>query len=57
MTIEMKKALIKRSADAMEKLGIGSLLVGLFKGVHAGIIVGVICIGVSYWLTSWEVRI
>ena len=47
MTFNQKKALLKRSADTLEKLAVGSLLVGLFKDAHAGIFIGLVCIGVS----------
>ena len=32
----MKKAILKRTADALEKLAIGSMLVGLFQGRQIG---------------------
>ena len=53
----MKKAILKRTADALEKLAIGSMLVGLFRGINAGIWIGVCCMAVSYILTALEARI
>lgn len=53
----MKKAILKRTADAMEKLAIGSMLVGLFQGQQAGIWIGLGCIAFSYILTVWEAKL
>ena len=39
----MKKSLIKRTADALEKLAVGSILVGLFQDKENGIWFGVFC--------------
>ena len=57
MDADQKKALIKRSADTLEKLAVGSLLVGLFKDVPAGLLVGLGCMIASYVLTAWEVKL
>lgn len=53
----MKKAILKRTADALEKLAIGSMLVGLFQGVNIGIWLGLGCMAVSYILTALEARV
>lgn len=53
----MKKAILKRTADALEKLAIGSMLVGLFQGVNTGIWLGLGCMAVSYILTALEARV
>ncbi len=53
----MKKAVLKRTADAMEKLAIGSMLVGLFQEQQAGIWIGLGCMALSYILTMWEAKI
>ena len=52
----MKKSLIKRTADALEKLAVGSILVGLFQDKENGIWFGVFCMIISYALTIWEAR-
>jgi hypothetical protein len=52
----MKKAILKRTADALEKLAIGSLLVGLFRENEAGIFVGIGCLAASYIVTMWEAK-
>ena len=56
MTVNQKKALLKRSADMAEKLAVGSLLVGLFKGIYAGFAIGFLCMCLSYWLTCLEAQ-
>jgi hypothetical protein len=53
----MKKALLKRTADALEKSVIGSMLVGLFQKAPTGIFIGVVCMGMSYVLTAWEAKL
>jgi hypothetical protein len=52
----VKKAILKRTADALEKIAIGSILVGLFQGQQIGVIIGVGCIVVSYFFTAWEAK-
>ena len=52
----MKKAILKRTADAMEKLAIGSMLVGLFQEQTAGIWIGLAFLSTSYILTVWEAQ-
>jgi len=42
----------KRIADMLEKLGIGSLIWGLFQGFYSGYAVGLICIVLSIYLTD-----
>ena len=52
----MKKAILKRTADALEKLAIGSMLVGLFQAKQVGIWLGLGCMVFSYVLTVWEAK-
>ena len=52
----MKKAILKRTADILEKLAVGSMLVGLFQGRLAGIFIGMLCTAMSYGFTTWEAR-
>lgn len=55
-TQEQKRAVIKRTADALEKLAIGSLLVGVFQQKQAGIWIGMACMAASYILTLREAK-
>lgn len=52
----MKKAILKRTADALEKLAVGSMLVGLFQGKSVGIGIGVIFLVLSYIFTALEAK-
>jgi len=52
----MKKAILKRIADGLEKLAIGSALIGIFKGVDLGVHVAVGCFVGSLVLTMWEAK-
>ena len=52
----MKKAILKRTADALEKLAIGSMLVGLFQGRQIGLLIGAGCFIASYIFTAWEAQ-
>jgi hypothetical protein len=52
----MKKVLLKRTADALEKLAIGSMLVGLFRDNEVGLAVGIGCLAASYVFTVWEAK-
>jgi hypothetical protein len=53
----MKKAILKRTADALEKMAIGGMLVGLFQGEQSGILLGVVFFAMSYAFTAWESKI
>lgn len=48
----MKKAILKRTADALEKLAIGSMLVGLFQGHQVGIYIGLGLYGIQLYFNS-----
>jgi hypothetical protein len=39
----MKKAVLKYAAGALEKLAVGSMLVGLYQDKGIGILIGVVC--------------
>ena len=52
----MKKSLLKRTADALEKMAIASMVMGLFHDKPLGIAIGVICFAASYLFTIWEAR-
>lgn len=52
----MKKALLKRMADVLEKLAAGSILVGLFQNQQAGLWMGLGFLTLSYILTIWEAK-
>ena len=47
----MKKSILKRIADALEKLAIGSALIGIFKGVDLGVQVAIV-FAVGLFLTG-----
>lgn len=44
----MKKAILKRTADMLEKIGIGSMLVGLFQTQQTGLIIGAAWLPATY---------
>lgn len=50
----MKKTILKRTADIMEKLAIGSILVGLFQGQQQGLYIGIFCLCATYLFSIWE---
>ena len=53
----MKKAMVKRTADIREKVGVGSVLVGLFREKPLGLWIGLGCLCISYALTAWEAKL
>jgi hypothetical protein len=52
----MKKAFLKRTADALEKMAIASAVMALFHDKAFGIVIGAACIIVSYIFTAWEAK-
>ncbi|MDR2727224.1 MAG: hypothetical protein LBC10_04445 [Deltaproteobacteria bacterium] len=52
----MKKAILKRTADALEKLAIAGMIMGLFHDRGLGIALGIVCIAASYVFTLWEAK-
>ena len=52
----MKKAFLKRTADALEKLAIAAFVMGLFHDKVLGISIGIFCIVMSYVFTAWEAK-
>ena len=52
----MKKAVLKRIADGLEKLAIGSALIGIFKEVNWGVYVAIGCFVDSLILTMCEAK-
>jgi len=52
----MKKAILKRTADAHEKLAIAAFVMGLFNDKAYGIVIGTACLALSYMFTIWEAR-
>ena len=52
----MKKAVLKRTADALEKLAIAAFVMGLFNDKAYGIVIGAACLAASYMFTAWEAR-
>jgi hypothetical protein len=53
----MRKALLKHTADAFEKLAVGSMLVGMFQGNSIGLVVGTLFLAASYVLRILEVKL
>ena len=53
----MKKAILKRTADALEKLAIGSMLVGLFQTQSIGLFMVLGCLVGSFIFTVWEAKL
>ena len=51
LTDQQKKALIKRSADILEKMSIASFAVGVFQGQQIGIWTGIASLIVCMTLT------
>ena len=52
-----KKAVIKRAADVLEKLGVGGLLLGIFKGEVKGLVIGGVFLVLSFILTIVESKL
>jgi hypothetical protein len=52
----MKKAFLKRTADALEKLAIASVVMGLFYDKQIGIVIAAGCMAASYFFTYLEVK-
>ena len=50
----MKVKLLKRAADALEKLGVASIAVGLFQDKEEALWVGGVCLVLSFALTTLE---
>ena len=50
----MKKGILKRTADALEKLAIAGMAMGLFQDKTIGIWAGLAFLGASYAFTIWE---
>lgn len=53
----VKKAILKRLADALEKMGIGCGVVGIFQGYASGVYIGVVCMSLSFLLSIMEARL
>ena len=53
----VKKILLKRVADSLEKLAVGSSLIGIFKQDKLGIYVALGCFVASLLLTALEARL
>ncbi len=56
LTQETKKAMVKRTADALEKMAAGSVLAALFRDAGIGLLFAIICMFASYIFTAWEVE-
>ena len=55
--MSIKKAILKRTADVLEKIAVAGMVVGLFQGKALGIVaVGLGFLAVSYLFTIWEAK-
>jgi hypothetical protein len=54
---DMKKVILKRTADVCEKMGVGGMLVGIFQGQNIGMIVGAVFLAISYAFSVWEAKL
>lgn len=52
----MKKAILKRTADALEKLAIAGIAIALFQNKPSGIWIALGFLAVSYVFTAWEAK-
>ena len=52
----MKKVILKRIADAFEKMAIGSAIIGIFQQNALGVYVGAGCMVASIFFTIWEAK-
>lgn len=52
---ETQKAVIKRCADILEKLGVAGMALAVFQGSKEGAVLGGAFIGLSIWLTYLSV--
>ena len=52
----MKKAFLKRTADALEKMAIASAVMALFHGKQVGIVIAAACMALSYIFTALEAK-
>ena len=54
LSINQRKALLKRSADFLEKFSIASLAVGVFQAETLGFMLGLIALILSVLVTLYE---
>ena len=52
----MKKAILKYASGALDKLAVGSMLVGLYQGKEVGIYIGVACFIAGVICSAWEAK-
>ena len=52
----VEKAILKRTADALEKMAVGSAVAALFRDANLGVYLAIACIIASYTLTAWEAK-
>ena len=52
----MKKTILKRTADILEKLGVAGLAVGLFHTNTSGMWLSLVFVGMSYIFSAWEAK-
>lgn len=52
----MKKVFLKRTADALEKLAIAGIAIGIFQGHNLGMWLGAVFMVMSYYVTYRETK-
>ena len=52
----MKKAILKYAAGALEKLAVGSMLVGLYQDKKIGLCIGIACFVMGCIFSAEEVK-
>jgi hypothetical protein len=52
----MKKAILKYAAGALEKLAVGSALVGLYQGQAIGLYIAFACFVAGCAFSAWEAK-
>lgn len=52
----MKKSILKRTADIMEKLAVAGIAISLYQGKASGIWMGSVFLVLSYLFTVWEAK-
>jgi hypothetical protein len=56
LEIWMKKAVLKYAAGVLDKLAVGSMLVGLYQGKSVGVYIGVACFTAGAVFSAWEAK-
>ncbi len=52
----MKKAILKRTADVLEKISIAGIALGMFQDKTEGVWLAGVFLALSYVFTAWEAK-